>query len=234
MPKDTQENKMEKNLRILIYSNIAILILVVYIAISLTSQQGSLDSGAQQVGVPEQALKQYKGKVIDSDDAVLGNESATVEIIEFSDIQCPFCGVAYREIVPVIKSQYIETGKVKFVYKHYPLDFHENAVPSAEASECAKEQGKFWEFHDAIFESDTLDRDTYISIARTLGLNITQFENCIDTNKYAQRIIDDQRAGELAGVTGTPGFLVGSESKGYKLISGARLSTIEQEVEKLI
>lgn len=76
---------------------------------------------------------------------------APVELIEYSDFQCPFCRRFFEETYPEIKKQYIDTGKVKFVYRHFPLDFHPAAQKSAEAAECAREQGKFWEMHDAIF-----------------------------------------------------------------------------------
>lgn len=81
-----------------------------------------------------------------------GQESAAVTMIEFSDFQCPFCKSFFQQTFPQIKSEYIDTGKVKFYYRHLPLDFHPNAEPFANAAECANAQGKFWEMHDTIFQ----------------------------------------------------------------------------------
>ena len=82
-----------------------------------------------------------------------GLSSATLSVVEFSDFECPFCGSFYSATLPSIQKDYIDTGKVKFYYKHFPLSFHANAQKAAEASECAKEQNKFWEMHDTMFSA---------------------------------------------------------------------------------
>lgn len=85
---------------------------------------------------------------------VLGNENATVTLTEYSDFQCPFCNRFFRETEPLIIREYVDTGKIKFVYKHYPVDaIHPQASRAALASECANEQGKFWEYHDILFRN---------------------------------------------------------------------------------
>lgn len=88
-----------------------------------------------------------------TDTATTGSESAPITLVEFSDFECPFCASFFNKTFGQIKSDYIDTGKIRFAYKHFPLIFHPNAQKSAEASECAKEQGKFWEMHDRMFES---------------------------------------------------------------------------------
>ena len=110
--------------------------------------------GAQPLAAFQQAIDTApKGKnQTRSDDHIEGNPDAPVAIIEYSDFQCPFCRRFFNETLTVLRKDYIATGKVKFVYRHFfPIPDHLAAIPSAQASECAGEQGKFWEMHDAIF-----------------------------------------------------------------------------------
>lgn len=121
---------------------------------------GKLVVGAQPFGVfqsvieeklqEEREEREELTNLID-DDAHLGDENAPVVMIEFSDFQCPFCRSFWRDTLPLIKSEYIDTGKVRFVYRDFPLGFHQGAMPAAQAAECAREQDKFWEMHDKIF-----------------------------------------------------------------------------------
>lgn len=158
------------------------------------------------------------------DDPVLGNPDAPVTLIEFSDFQCPFCRALWRDTLPQIKSQYIDTGKVKLVYRDFPLDIHQSAQITAEASECAHEQGKFWEFHDKIFEEQDKQgtgtiRYTEADLrkwASEIGLDTKKFNECLDSGKYKQEVEKDLQDGIAAGVTGTPGTFVNG-----KLIKGA-------------
>ncbi len=104
--------------------------------------------------VIEAVLKKKPGQAIsvsEDDDPMLGDPGAPVTIIEFSDFQCPFCQKFHSETFPQIKKTYIDTGKVRFVYRDFPLSFHPGAQPAAEAAECAHAQGKFWEMHEALF-----------------------------------------------------------------------------------
>ena len=105
-------------------------------------------------------------------------------IIEFSDFECPFCARWHFDTKGQIEEQYIKTGKVKLVYMHYPLSFHPQAMPAALASECAYERGKFWEFHDLIFENqDVLGDSNYRKWALSLGLDMQQFDVCYEWQK---------------------------------------------------
>jgi len=150
------------------------------------------------------------------DDAFLGDKDAPIVVIEFSDLQCPFCRSFWRDTLPLIKSEYIDTGKVKFVYRDFPLDFHPGAMPAAQATECAEEQGKFWEMHDKIFSEQGKQGDGTISFgvddlekwASEIGLNAGDFNSCLDSQKYAEEVKKDINDGRLAGLNGTPSFLI--------------------------
>lgn len=150
---------------------------------------------------------------------VKGDKDAPVTLIEFSDFQCPFCSRFYTQTLSQIEEEYVDTGKVKFVYKHFPLDsIHPQATPAALASECAKEQGKFWEYHDKLFENQrSLGDSNYKQWAADLNLDTGQFDECYDSAKYDSKLRSDLQEGSAAGIRGTPGFLLNGQ-----VISGAQ------------
>lgn len=135
-----------------------------------------------------------------------GNAKAPVMIVEFSDYQCPYC----RSVEPTVKDVLAKYGdKVSFSYRDFPLTaIHSQAMIAAEASRCALEQGKFWEYHDQLFASSKLEKDTLVEYARGLKLNDKQFEACVTSEKYKADIEKDQQDGRKAGVNGTPGFFI--------------------------
>jgi protein-disulfide isomerase len=142
------------------------------------------------------------------DDPFWGPADAPVTIIEFSDFQCPYCARFVTQTLPQIKQEY--EGKIRFVFRDFPLSqLHENAEKAAEASECADDQGKFWEYHDKLFNSQSaLDVASLKSYASQLGLDTGAFDQCLDSDKYAQEVQKDLQDGDSYGVTGTPAFFV--------------------------
>jgi len=160
------------------------------------------------------------------DDPFLGNENAPITIVEFSDFQCPFCGKFAEETFPDLKSKYIDTGLVKIVFRDFPLvQIHQYAQKAAEASECADEQNKFWEYHDLIFKNqNALTVNDLKKYAFNLGLDTNQFDSCLDSGKYEDEVKKDMQDGINYGVTGTPAFFVNG-----KLLEGAQpLSAFEE------
>lgn len=161
------------------------------------------------------------------DDPFIGEADAPITVIEFTDFQCPFCGRHYTDTYGKIKENYIDTGKVKYVSRDFPLSFHQFAAKSAEAAECANEQGKFWEMHDKLFSTQatwSASADavtTFKQYAKDLGLKTAQFDSCIDSDKYKDEIAKDQADGSASGIDGTPGFwILGPDGQSQK-ISGA-------------
>ena len=157
------------------------------------------------------------------------NPDAPVTIIEFSDFQCPYCAKFYSETLPKIKEEYVKTGKVRIVYKHFPLAFHENAFKAAEAAECAREQGKFWEMHNKLFEnSNALAENKLREYANSIGLNMEQFNSCLDSGKYYEKVIDDLREGQKLGVKGTPTFFI----NGDKIVGAYPYEYFKQVIDR--
>ncbi|RJP46804.1 MAG: DsbA family protein [Armatimonadetes bacterium] len=170
----------------------------------------------------------------------LGNKKAKVTLIEFSDFQCQFCRRYSTETFAQIKKEYIDTGKIAYYFRHFPLDFHQAAMPSALAGECANDQGKFWEIHDKIFAEQAKKGDGTIEFtkddiklwAKNLGLNTNQFNSCLDTEKYKSKVEKDISDGKSAGVSGTPSFFVnGTNIVGAQPFSAFK-TLIDQELAK--
>ncbi|KKR22270.1 MAG: DSBA oxidoreductase [Candidatus Yanofskybacteria bacterium GW2011_GWD2_39_48] len=150
--------------------------------------------------------------VLMDDDAILGDKNAPVTIVEFSDFQCPFCRTFWSATLSQIKKEYIDTGKVKFIYRDFPLPFHPAAEPSAEATECAADQNKYWEMSDVIFAEQAKRGEGTIQYTVTdikkwasqIGLDMIKFNSCMDSGKYKSEVEKDAQAGASFGVSGTP------------------------------
>lgn len=147
---------------------------------------------------------------------MLGNKDAKITMIEFSDFQCPFCKSFYDETFSQIKKDYIDTGKVRFAFRHAPLEIHPNAPKASEGSECANDQKKFWQYHDALFEQyDSWANETpenlptkLTAIAEGLGLDSASFSECLNSGKHSEKVTKDAADGVAAGATATPTFFV--------------------------
>jgi len=135
-----------------------------------------------------------------------GNAKAPVMIVEFSDYQCPYC----HQVEPTVKEVLAKYGdKVVLSYRDFPLTaIHSQAMIAAEASRCAEEQGKFWEYHDQLFAGSKLEKDALIEYARNLKLDEKQFDACVTSEKYKADIEKYEQEGRTAGVNGTPGFFI--------------------------
>lgn len=152
------------------------------------------------------------------DDAAQGSSNAPILMIEFSDFQCPFCKRFVDETYPQIKKNYIDTGKVRFIFRHVPLDFHEFAAQAALAAECADDQEKFWEYHDVLFKNqNALDVDHLKKYAAELNLDAKKFDDCVNSAKHAKRVATDMTYAASVGISGTPTFII----NGF-VVSGAQ------------
>lgn len=141
---------------------------------------------------------------------VKGSENAPVTIVEFSDFQCPFCS----RVVPTLKQIEEEyKGKVKIAFRQNPLPFHQNAMSAAKAALAAKEQGKFWEMHDALFaDQRNLTEDNIRKIAEQIGLNVSKFESDWKSDKFNAQIEEDIKFAQQNGASGTPSFFINGVS----------------------
>ncbi len=153
---------------------------------------------------PQDVVLDIKG------DPFKGQANATVTLVEFSDYQCPFCSRHVRETMPGLERDYIATGKVKYVFRNFPIDsIHPLAFTAAEAALCAGEQGRYWEMHGRLFaEQNALKPQDLPKHASALALDQPRFQQCLDSDRHAAQIRKDVDAGQRAGVKGTPSFFI--------------------------
>ncbi len=161
-----------------------------------------------------------------------GNKNAKVTVVEYSDFECPFCGRYYNDAYKQMKSEYIDTGKVQFVFKQYPLtQIHPNAQKAAEASLCAHEQGKFFAYHDTLFANQqSLGLTALKQYAADNSLDTSKFNSCLDSGKYAKQVQDEVSEGSSVGVSGTPTTFV----NGVKIVGAVPYATIKAEIDSAL
>lgn len=169
------------------------------------------DTGSTAGTEPSGTLSPVTG-----DEHIRGGDlaDAKVVLVEYSDFECPFCERHHPSMLQALDDF---GDDVAWVYRHFPLSFHPEARPSALASECAAEQGEFWEYGDTLFENQAqLGDDYYVELAGDLGLNVSQFTDCYESEKYADAVDEDYSSGVSAGVSGTPATFVNGQ-----MVSGA-------------
>lgn len=219
-----------------LYLPVSIVIAAVLISGSIVYTRSSgTSTGDTQGNIAEQTKKV---DVSMDDDAYLGNPSAPVKIIEFSDFQCPYCRTFWSESLPSIKKDYVDTGKAVFVYRDFPLSFHPAALISALAANCAKDQGKYWEMHDKMFLEELgkgTGTITYGSVdlkkwAKEIGLDANTFNQCLDSQKYKAEVDKDIADGSSAGVSGTPTTFV----NGVAIVGAQPYATFKAAIDKAL
>jgi protein-disulfide isomerase len=151
-----------------------------------------------------------------ADAPMLGRPDAPVTLVEFSDYQCPFCQRFFATTLPALKRDYVDTGKVRYVFRDFPLDqIHPLARKAAEAAHCAGEQGKYWEMHDVLFQNQRALAPLQLAEhARTVGVDGAKFEECLASGRQAARVERGLTDGAAVGVQGTPTFVVGKTKAG--------------------
>jgi len=175
------------------------------------------------------------------DAPMLGRRDAPVTIVEFSDYQCPFCRRFFTTVFPTIKKDYIDTGKVRYVFRDFPIDqIHPQARKAAEAAHCAGEQGKYWEMHEVLYQNQAaLGVPQLAEHARKLGLDATRFDECLASRRHAARVERGLADGAAAGVQGTPGFVVartqaGDIVEGVALRGAQPVETFRRLIDQLL
>jgi len=171
---------------------------------------------------------------------ILGRPDAPVTLVEFTDLECPFCRAFHVGTFEQIKREYIDTGKVRFISRDFPLDFHRNARPAALAVRCAGEQGKFWEMrHGVTLNAAALSREVYDRLARELGLDADRFNACVAADRYRADIDRDVADATTAGVTGTPTFVLGATGpgtsmEGQRIVGALPFTTFDTQIKTLL
>ena len=178
-----------------------------------------------------------------ANDPQKGDTGARVTLVEFTDYQCPYCGRHLKSVMPQIEKNFVDTGKIRYVLRDFPLDFHPLAAKAHEAAHCAAEQGRYWEMHDQLFSNQkALQADKLVGYATTAGVvDMAAFGECLTSDRYAERGKKSVAEGAKAGVTGTPSFLLGlsgpdgSTVKATKFIRGAQgYAVFEKHIKEML
>lgn len=182
-------------------------------------------TAATQAAQAEQTVKRYD--VPEDDDPVRGPATAAITIIEFSDFECPYCQSWHNEVWLPLQAAF--PGQIRLVFRDFPLPGHPNAAPSAQAANCAQEQGRFWEYHDLLFTWELgLARDAHLEYARRLGLDMDAFTQCLDEGRYAAEVQADFDYAANLGVRSTPTFFI----NGLPMVGAQPLDVFTQVIEK--
>ena len=227
-----EKKPIDRTKLLTILVSITLVISVINLSATLNLHEGA---GVARPGTIQQPTPQApsgpppKIEVSADDDPVKGDKNAPVTIIEFSDFQCPFCGRFFTETLGQIQKNYIDTGKVKLVYRDLPLSFHPEAEPTAIAAECADEQGKFWEFRDVVFTNQDVLSDAMRSRwAEDIGLDINKFKSCLADPKTKKEVQADNADATKYGASGTPTFFV----NGIRLVGAQPYAAFEKLIEE--
>lgn len=174
------------------------------------------------------------------DPMALGSDSAALTVIEFSDYQCPYCRRFHADVLPALRRDYIDTGKVQLIFKDFPLAMHREALPAAIAGRCAAAQGKFWPMNELLFANqEKLNATLYPKLAAALSLDAGQFKKCLRDPALRQAIRRDQNQARDLGITSTPSFLIGRMQGERMLIErvgrgSADFEALSAELDKLL
>ncbi len=163
---------------------------------------------------------------VTDDDPAQGPKNAAVTIVEFSDYQCPYCKLWHEEVLPRLLDEY--AGKIRFIYRDFPLGGHPEAQPAAEAANCAGDQDAYWEFQDAIFSTQYgYGRSAYEQYALDLGLDLEEFTACLDSRRYEAEVLEDYSDGIRLGVQSTPTFFI----NGTQVVGAQPYETFQRVIE---
>lgn len=202
---------------------------------------GTQQPAGNQPQAPQAPAVDYDAlpKVTDKDH-IRGSKDADVVIVEYSDLECPFCKRFHPTMQQVVKDY---GNKVAWVYRHYPLNFHQNAQKEAEATECVNELGgpdAFWSYVDKIFEKTTSNGTGFAlnqlgPLAAEVGINQQSFQRCLDSGKYKDHVKEDFDTGTKAGVSGTPNLFILSRNGKKDFIGGALpIDQVKQHIDALL
>lgn len=205
-------------------------------------KQSEDQKNAQQADASARTAKAQSVTPPNENDYIRGNQDAEITLIEYSDYECPFCKRFHPTAISLLE-QY--DGKVNWVYRHFPLNFHDPlATKEALAAECAGEQGgsdAFWKYTDKIFEITTsngrgMTDDQLFGIAQAVGLNQTELETCVKEERFLTKVRNQNQDGIKAGVTGTPGNILYNNKTGETIaVDGAQpLSQLSNAVDQLL
>ena len=169
---------------------------------------------------------------------IMGNPNAKITIVEFGDYQCTFCYKFHDETMKRINEKYIKTENVNFIYKDFPLNGKQSILAS-EASYCAEKQGKFWEYHNTLYNNwggentGWITENVLLGFAKDVRLNLDDFSQCLENSEFRQKVLNNEQFGKDIGINATPSFLIFNDDEVYRIIGAQPFEKFEQVFQKL-
>ena len=161
-------------------------------------------------GAPQSQAAQVAEAQAKPDFNVIGSYDVRVVVIEFTDLQCPYCAHFANQVFPRVKARYVDTGKIRYVSRDLPLPMHAHAETAAVAARCAGEQGRFWEYRDAVIaDQQRIGAEPWDEFAKTLGLDLERFEACRRDGRQLEAVRADAQFALSHGLSSTPSFALG-------------------------
>ena len=176
--------------------------------------------------------------LIQNGSPIMGNPNAPITIVEWGDYQCTFCYKFHQSSKDILIEEYVNTGRINFVFRDFPLN-GSDSVLAAQASYCADDQGKYWEYHDEIYKNWAGERTGWVTrqsldqFANTVGLDLVQFNKCLDDEKYQQRVLENEKFGVKIGIKATPSFLIFNNEKITKVEGNQPFSVFRQVIDAI-
>jgi len=169
---------------------------------------------------------------------IMGSPNAKITIVEFGDYQCTFCYKFHDETMKRINEKYIKTENVNFIYKDFPLNGKQSILAS-EASYCAEKQGKFWEYHNTLYNNwggentGWITENVLLGFAKDVRLNLDDFSQCLENSEFRQKVLNNEQFGKNIGINATPSFLIFNDDEVYRIIGAQPFEKFEQAFQKL-
>ena len=168
---------------------------------------------------------------------ILGDQSAEITILEFGDYQCTFCYKFHKETLPILKDEFINNGKIKVIFKDFPLNGDDSKI-AGEAAYCAEDQNKYWDYHDVLYQNWAGERTGWIKLdmlyqfAKDTSLDLEQFTDCLTDHKYLKRVLENERYGIEIDVDATPTFLVFNDKKVIRIVGAQPIDIFRQVISE--
>jgi len=168
---------------------------------------------------------------------ILGDQSAEITILEFGDYQCTFCYKFHKETLPILKDEFINNGKIKVIFKDFPLNGDDSKI-AGEAAYCAEDQNKYWDYHDVLYQNWAGERTGWIKLdvlyqfAKDTNLDLEQFTDCLTDHKYLKRVLENERYGIEIDVDATPTFLIFNDKKVIRIVGAQPIDIFRQVISE--
>ena len=177
-------------------------------------------------------------QLMENGSPIFGNQNAEISIVEFGDYQCTFCYKFHQNTLNIIKFDYIDSGKINYVYRDFPLNGYDSIL-AAEATYCANDQENYWQYHNLLFENWAGENTGWITMnsltqfAVDLKLDISEFKNCLTSHKYYQKVIDNENYAKKININATPSFLIFNNEEVIRIIGAQQLDKFQTAIEQL-